>query len=209
MSHIKDLAFNLNLSSGVPGMPQTKNPVKFNEYAKELCNCIENSIEEILSINNNEGYHVGTAFSYVVNWMQDSNSGKDINDFNTKFKLSLYCAIISLWKGIQVGNMQSVMASHTLIHLIDTYKDKYLFTQFYRLTEMSVGEIINLPHEETNSKAEKIYKYIKYYLIQLTRAQDAFKDANLNTCKLGKKYMEGLHDEISEDLNGYLFLGVI
>ena len=54
-----------------------------------------------------------------------------------------------------------------------------------------------------------IYKCIKYYLIQLTRAQDAFTDANMKACEIGKKYLSVMHDEYCDDLRGFSSFGII
>ena len=67
MSKLKDLAFSLNLSAGIPGMNiQSKTADKFQEYADALYDYTTKNLEEFLSISDNDGYHVGMAFSHIL-----------------------------------------------------------------------------------------------------------------------------------------------
>lgn len=67
MSKIQELAFTLNLSAGIPGMNiQSKTADKFDEYAKDLYDYTLNNLEDFLSISDNDGYHVGMAFSHIL-----------------------------------------------------------------------------------------------------------------------------------------------
>lgn len=210
MSHLFDLAFNLNLSAGIPGInEQSKTADKFEEYADALYNYTIGNLEELLSISNNDGYHVGMAFSHIVNNTPFVEPQDPFYDSNQRLKMSLYCATICLWRGVQMGTMQSIIATHSLIQLIDKHRMHYFEPIFMMLTGLSLGEIIEKSPDDIKNKTEKIYKCTKYYLIQLTRAQDAFKDANLKACELGEKYMNAIHDNMCDSLHGYMSLGVI
>lgn len=90
---------------------QSKTADKFDEYAKDLYDYTLNNLEEFLSISDNDGYHVGMAFSHILERTPYIETDNDFNDENTKFKMSLHCAVIGLWRGIQMGTMQSIIAT--------------------------------------------------------------------------------------------------
>ena len=106
--------------------------------------------------------------------------------------------------------MQSMIATHTLIQLIDKYRLRYFEPIFMMLTGLSLRQIIEeKTPDEVKKMTEKIYKITKYYLIQITRMQDAFKDANMKACELGEKFMNTIHDEMCNSLRGYITLGLL
>ena len=74
---------------------------------------------------------------------------------------------------------------------------------FTKLMGMSLNELFEANPDDVKTKKDMIYKCIKYYLIQLTRAQDAFTDANMKACEIGKKYLSVMHDEYCDDLRGF------
>ena len=206
-----NLASDLNLSMGIPELGiQSRTADKFDEYADELYKYTLNNIEELLSINENDGYHVGMAFSHIIEKMPVPESRLQLGTDNKRLKISLNCAVICLWRGIQMRTMQSVIATHELIKIIDKYKTSYFERTFVKLTGLSLLEIIEEKSpNEVQSRTDKVYKLIKYYLIQLTRAEDAFKDANMKACELGEKLMKSLHDEMCDNLSGYISFGII
>ena len=210
MSINHELSITLNLSAGIPGMNiQSKTADKFDEYADSLYDYTINNLEDFLSISDNDGYHVGMAFSHILERTLYIETDNDFDDENTKFKMSLHCAVIGLWRGIQMGTMQSIIATHRLIYLIDKYKFPHFDLMFTRLLGLSLNELFEANPEDVKTKKDKIYKCIKYYLIQLTRAQDAFKDANMKACEMGKKYLDVMHDEYCDDLRGFSSFGII
>ena len=210
MSKIQELAFTLNLSAGIPGMNiQSKTADKFDEYAKDLYDYTLNNLEEFLSISDNDGYHVGMAFSHILERTPYIETDNDFTDENTKFKMLLHCAVIGLWRGIQMGTMQSIIATQRLIYLIDKYKIPHFNLMFTLLMGMSLNELCEANPDDVKTKKDMIYKCIKYYLIQLTRAQDAFKDANMKACEIGKKYLSVMHDEYCDDLRRFSSFGII
>lgn len=210
MSKLQELAFSLNLSAGIPGMNiQSKTADKFDEYAEVLYNYTINNLEEFLSISDSDGYHVGMAFSHILDRTPYIETDDDFDDENIKFKISLHCAMIGLWRGIRMGTMQSVIATQRLIKLIDKYKTPHFDLTFTKLIGMSLNELLDTDSGDIEKRKDNIYKCIKYYLIQITRVQDAFKDANLKVCEIGKKYLDVMHDEYCDDLRGYSSFGII
>ena len=150
------------------------------------------------------------AFSHIVDKTPEPVSGDLFKEDDTRLKLSLYCAVICLWRAVQQGTMQSMIATHTLIQLIDKYRLRYFEPIFMMLTGLSLRQIIEeKTPDEVKKMTEKIYKITKYYLIQITRMQDAFKDANMKACELGEKFMNTIHDEMCNSLRGYITLGLL
>ena len=209
MSKLKDLAFSLNLSAGIPGMNiQSKTADKFQEYADALYDYTTKNLEEFLSISDNDGYHVGMAFSHILEHTSYKESDNVFNEENNKFNMSLHCTVIGLWRGIQMGTMQSVIAAQRLIYLLEKYKTHFDI-MYAKLTGMSLNDLMESDKEDVEAKKENICKCILYYLIQITKAQDAFKDANMKACEIGKKYLDVMHDEYCEDLKGFSLFGII
>lgn len=202
---IIDLAMNVNFSA----IPNSKTAEKYQENSKALYDYCTKHVEELLSLSNNEGYHTGMAFIQVIAKMKDPDCGDRHSVDAVKFKFSLYSAVVCLWKGIQMGTMQSCIAADTLIHTIDQYKEQYFVQLFMRLTGSSLVEILGRNPESLKIEIENIYKNVKYYLVQITRAQDAFKDADIEKCNDGEGYLESLYEEIKNALNGYRVLGMI
>ena len=122
--------------------------------------------------------------------------------------MSLHCTVIGLWRGIQMGTMQSVIAAQRLIYLLEKYKTHFDI-MYAKLTGMSLNDLMESDKEDVEAKKENICKCILYYLIQITKAQDAFKDANMKACEIGKKYLDVMHDEYCEDLKGFSLFGII
>lgn len=214
MSKIHELAFSLNMSVGIPGMNlQTKTSDKFDEYAEALYDYTKNNLEEFLSISDNDGYHVGMAFSHILErtpYIEKDIEKDSVFEYeNTKFNISLHCAVIGLWRGIQMGTMQSIIATQRLIYLIDKYKCPHFDLMFTKLIGLSLKEVFETDSDDLETRKEAIYKCIKYYLIQLTRAQDAFKNANMKVCEMGKNYLNIMHHEYCDNLRGYSALGII
>ena len=108
-----------------------------------------------------------------------------------------------------MGTMQSIIATQRLIYLIDKYKIPHFDLMFTKLMGMSLNELFEANPDDVKTKKDMIYKCIKYYLIQLTRAQDAFTDANMKACEIGKKYLSVMHDEYCDDLRGFSSFGII
>ncbi len=209
MSKLKDLAFSLNLSAGIPGMNiQSKTADKFQEYADALYDYTTKNLEDFLSISDNDGYHVGMAFSHILEHTSYKESDNVFNEENNKFNMSLHCTVIGLWRGIQMGTMQSVIAAQRLIYLLEKYKTHFDI-MYAKLTGMSLNDLMESDKEDVEAKKENICKCILYYLIQITKAQDAFKDANMKACEIGKKYLDVMHDEYCEDLKGFSLFGII
>lgn len=209
MSELFDLAQQVNFSVGIPGVDDYDTTKKFKENAVAFLSYAQEHVKEILSLDNNSGYHVGMAFNNVVQRMEDPCASMDdiddmFSDDAIKFKIYLYCAVVCLWKGIQMGTMQSVIAAHNLIGLIDKNKTSH-FDLIFAKTLVTTGMLKEGGQEEV----EKIYKYTKYYLIQLTRAQDAFKDANMRVCEMGERCIKEIYKDMCERLQGYTSLGVI
>ena len=210
MSKIQELAFTLNLSARIPGTNiQPKTADKFDEYADILYDYTINNIDDFLSISDNDGYHVGMAFSYILECTQYKETDNAFDDDNTRFKISLHCAVIGLWRGIQMRTIQSIIATQRLIYLIDKYKFPHFDFMFTKLIGLSLNELLEAKPEDVKTKKDMIYKCIKYYLIQLTRAQDAFKGANIKACEMGMKYLSLIHDRYCSDLRIFSSLGVM
>ena len=104
--------------------------------------------------------------------------------------------------------MQSCIAADTLIYTIDNYKERF-FTQIFMGLTGTLEEILEFNPDDLKKRVETIYKYIKYYLIQITRAEDAFKDANIEACKKGKHYLNAMCENVKDSLNGYRALGIL
>ena len=193
---IGNMAMDVNFSA----MPNSRTAEQFSEKADLLYSYCSNHIEELLSLSENDGYHTGMAFFNLIS---------KIEDHGQKFKFSLYCTVLCLWKGIQLGTMQSCIAADTLIHTIDNFKDKYFLNLFMGLTGLTLGEILEHDPDDLKKRVETIYKSIKYYLIQITRGQEAYKDANIESCKKGERYLYALYESIKESLNGYRSIGML
>ena len=202
---IIDLAMDFNFSA----MPDSRTAEKRSENANALYNYCAKHVDELLAIGNNDGFHTGMAFVNIVTSMKEPNRNDRHSADNQKFKFSLYCAVFCLWKGTQMGTMQSCSAANTLIHTIDYYKEQYFVPIFLNLTGYTLEEIFEHDPEDLKKKVDAIYKHIKYYLIQITRAQDAFKDANIEACNKGKKYLDAMCEEIESAFQGYQLLGII
>lgn len=202
---IIDMAMGVNLSA----FPKSRTAEQFSEKADDLYNYCSKHVEEVLSLSDNDGYHTGMAFFNIISRLKESEREEKYSYDDKKLKFSLYCSVICLWKGIQMGTMQSCIAADTLIHTIDNYKDKFFVKIFMQLTGFSLGEMLEHDSEDLKKRIETIYKHIKYYLIQITRADDAFKDANIEACKKGERYLNAMCDCIKDILNAYCSIGML
>lgn len=196
---IIDMAMGVNLSA----FPNSRIAEQFPEKADALYNYCSKHVEEVLSLSDSDGYHTGMAFFNLI--YKPENYSQD----NKKLKFSLYCSVICLWKGIQMGTVQSCIAADMLIRTIDNFKDRYFIQIFMELTGLTLGEILEHNPEDLKKRVEAIYKHIKYYLVQITRAEDAFKDANIEACKKGKRYLNAMYESVKDSLNGYRAIGIL
>ena len=201
---IKDMAMNVNFSA----MRNSRTSEQFLENANTLYNYCSNHVEELLSLSDSDGYHAGMAFCNIISNLEESGKNEQLSYDDKKLKFSLYCEVLCLCKGIQMGTMQSCIAADTLIHTIDNYKERF-FTQLFMGLTGTLEEILEFNPDDLKKRVETIYKYIKYYLIQITRAEDAFKDANIEACKKGKRYLNAMYESVKDSLNGYRALGIL
>ena len=201
---IKDMAMNVNFSA----MRNSRTSEQFLENANTLYNYCSNHVEELLSLSDSDGYHAGMAFYNIISNLEESGKNEQLSYDDKKLKFSLYCEVLCLCKGIQMGTMQSCIAADTLIHTIDNYKERF-FTQLFMGLTGTLEEILEFNPDDLKKRVETIYKYIKYYLIQITRAEDAFKDANIEACKKGKRYLNAMYESVKDSLNGYRALGIL
>ncbi len=201
---IKDIAMNVNFSA----MRNSRTSEQFLENANTLYNYCSNHVEELLSLSDSDGYHAGMAFCNIISNLEESGKNEQLSYDDKKLKFSLYCEVLCLCKGIQMGTMQSCIAADTLIHTIDNYKERF-FTQLFMGLTGTLEEILEFNPDDLKKRVETIYKYIKYYLIQITRAEDAFKDANIEACKKGKRYLNAMYESVKDSLNGYRALGIL
>ncbi len=198
------MAMNVNFSA----MRNSRTSEQFLENANTLYNYCSNHVEELLSLSDSDGYHAGMAFCNIISNLEESGKNEQLSYDDKKLKFSLYCEVLCLCKGIQMGTMQSCIAADTLIHTIDNYKEKF-FTQLFMGLTGTLEEILEFNPDDLKKRVETIYKYIKYYLIQITRAEDAFKDANIEACKKGKRYLNAMYESVKDSLNGYRALGIL
>lgn len=201
---IKDNAMNVNFSA----MPNSRTSEQFLENANTLYNYCSNHVEELLSLSDSDGYHAGMAFCNIISDLEESGKNEQLSYDDKKLKFSLYCEVLCLCKGIQMGTMQSCIAADTLILTIDNYKERF-FTQIFMGLTGTLEDILAFNPDDLKKRVESIYKYIKYYLIQITRAEDAFKDANIEACKKGKHYLNAMYENVKDSLNGYRALGIL
>ena len=198
------MAMNVNFSA----MPNSRTSEQFLENANTLYNYCSNHVEELLSLSDSDGYHAGMAFCNIISNLEESGKNEQLSYDDKKLKFSLYCEVLGLCKGIQMGTMQSCIAADTLIYTIDNYKERF-FTQIFMGLTGTLEEILEFNPDDLKKRVETIYKYIKYYLIQITRAEDAFKDANIEACKKGKHYLNAMCENVKDSLNGYRALGIL
>lgn len=198
------MAMNVNFSA----MPNSRTSEQFLENANTLYNYCSNHVEELLSLSDSDGYHAGMAFCNIISDLEESGKNEQLSYDDKKLKFSLYCKVLCLCKGIQMGTMQSCIAADTLIHTIDNYKERF-FTQIFMGLTGTLEDILAFNPDDLKKRVESIYKYIKYYLIQITRAEDAFKDANIEACKKGKHYLNAMYENVKDSLNGYRALGIL
>lgn len=198
------MAMNVNFSA----MRNSRTSEQFLENANTLYNYCSNHVEELLSLSDSDGYHAGMAFCNIISNLEESGKNEQLSYDDKKLKFSLYCEVLCLCKGIQMGTMQSCIAADTLIHTIDNYKERF-FTQLFMGLTGTLEEILEFNPDDLKIRVETIYKYIKYYLIQITRAEDAFKDANIEACKKGKRYLNAMYESVKDSLNGYRALGIL
>lgn len=189
-------------------MPNSRTAEQFFVNANSLYNYCSNHVEELLSLSDNDGYHTGMAFCNIISRLEESGKNNEFSHDNIKLKFSIYCEVLCLWKGIQMGTMQSCIAADALIHTIDNYKERFFIQIFMGLTG-TLEEILECNPDDLKKRVETIYKYIKYYLIQITRAEDAFKDANIEACKKGKRYLNAMYESVKDSLNGYRAIGIL
>lgn len=198
------MAMNVNFSA----MRNSRTSEQFLENANTLYNYCSNHVEELLSLSDSDGYHAGMAFCNIISNLEESGKNEQLSYDDKKLKFSLYCEVLCLCKGIQMGTMQSCIAADTLTHTIDNYKERF-FTQLFMGLTGTLEEILEFNPDDLKKRVETIYKYIKYYLIQITRAEDAFKDANIEACKKGKRYLNAMYESVKDSLNGYRALGIL
>jgi len=198
------MAMNVNFSA----MPNSRTSEQFLENANTLYNYCSNHVEELLSLSDSDGYHAGMAFCKIISNLEESGKNEQLSYDDKKLKFSLYCEVLCLCKGIQMGTMQSCIAADTLIHTIDNYKERF-FTQIFMGLTGTLEEILRCNPDDLKKRVETIYKHIKYYLIQITRAEDAFKDANIEACRKGKRYLNAMYESVKDSLNGYRSLGIL
>ena len=200
---IKELAMRVNYSA----IPGSINANKIGEYADELFKYCSNNVGELLSLNNNDSYHVGMSFNIITSSMEEPQSTLSGN--STKFKFSLFASLICLIKATQMGTMQSCIAANGIIKLIDRCKTTSLFTVFAPMTGESVSQIVESEPGDILKQIDTICNIIKYYLIQITRAEDAFKDAKMDICNKGRQLLSLLLNELKEKLEGYESFGML
>ena len=198
------MAMNVNFSA----MPNSRTSEQFLENANSLYDYCSNHVEELLSLSDGDGYHTGMAFCNIILKLEESSRNEQLSQDDKKIKFSLYCEVLCLWKGIQMGTMQSCIAADTLIHMIDYYKERF-FTQIFMGLIGTLEKILECNPDDLKKRVDTIYKYIKYYLIQITRAEDAFKDANMEACKKGERYFNAMYESVKDSLNGYRALGIL
>ena len=198
------MAMDVNFSA----IPNSRTAEQFLEKANLLYNYCSNHVEELLSLSDSDGYHTGMAFCNVISKLEESGRYGQLSQDDKKLKFSLYCEVLCLCKGIQMRTMQSCIAADTLIHTIDYYKEKFFIQLFMGLTG-SLEEILGCNPDDLKKRVETIYKHVKYYLIQITRAEDAFKDANTEACEKGKRYLNAMYESVKDSLNGYRALGIL
>lgn len=189
-------------------IPNSRTAEQFLENAHSLYNYCSNHVEELLSLSDSDGYHTGMAFCNMILKLEESGRYEQLSQDDKKLKFSLYCEVLCLWKGIHMGTMQSCIAADTLIHTIDYYKERF-FTQIFMGLIGSLEEVLECNPDDLKKRVETIYKYIKYYLIQITRAENAFKDANMETCKKGERYFNAMYERVKDSLNSYRALGIL
>lgn len=209
-----EMAQNVNFSADTRSYAHIQE--KFDENVNTLYEYCSQNPQTIISANNNEGYHVGTAFYNILKKMEEPEL-LSISDDSTKFKFSLVCAVICLKKAIDMGTVQSGIAAGYMLEILKNYEN-HLSSIVFGLTNEYIKE--NFTNADTILKlkpingdiktiiSKRLY-LLKYYVAQITRLQDAFKDADIDACKLGNLYLNALSLEQEERLNGYMSFGII
>lgn len=200
---IKELALNVSYSV----MPGSRTAGQYKEHAETLYNYCCQNVNEFLSLCDNDSFHVGMAFNIIVSNMEETQNR--MSSEATKFKFSLYASLLCLFKALQMGTMQSCIAAGGAIKLIDRCKDTSLRTVFAMLTGGTLSELIKSEPDDLLKRIDFIYKRLKYLLIQITRADEAFKDADMNLCNQGKKILSVFYNELREKFLGYEAMGIL
>lgn len=173
---------------------------------KKLIAYFQNDPLAILSVDGHNGFHLGQAFDVAFYSFNDKNC----NDA----KFSFYCSIIGYCKAIELGTMQSAMAAQKLYKLLNS---NHLLSDVMLLSMSNeyMVEKFNIPREffsptvDMKEVIEWRFARLNYYLSQITRLQEAFKDANITACKIGNLYLQALLIEAKEKIEGYMFLGIV
>lgn len=173
---------------------------------KKLIAYFQNDPSAILSVDGHNGFHLGQAFDVAFYSFDDKNC----NDA----KFSFYCSIIGYCKAIELGTMQSAMAAQKLYKFLDN-NHQLSDVMLLSMSNEYMVEKFNIPREFFSSTVDmkKVIEWrfarLNYYLAQITRLQDAFKDANITACKIGNLYLQALLIEAKERIEGYMYLGIV
>lgn len=173
---------------------------------KKLIAYFQNDPSAILSVDGHNGFHLGQAFDVAFYSFDDKNC----NDA----KFSFYCSIIGYCKAIELGTMQSAMAAQKLYKFLDN-NHQLSDVMLLSMSNEYMVEKFNIPREffsptvDMKKVIEWRFARLNYYLAQITRLQDAFKDANITACKIGNLYLQALLIEAKERIEGYMYFGIV
>lgn len=204
MEKLIDLARDINFSV-LNGVSQDIYK-ELHQKVGRLIKIAQSDPAAILYIDGNGGFQLGQAFDV---------SFSSFNNWNCNdAKFVYYCCIICYCKAIAMGTMQSAIAAHKLYLLLEN-NCQLVEPIILGMTNEYMEEQFNMPKDEfspnvdTKKKIEWRFSRLKYFLVQITRAQDAFKNADIKACKVGNLYLQALQNEAKVKIEGYMFLGII
>lgn len=204
MNPLFEIASDVNLAA----MEGVKEEIakELPQRIKKLIAFFQNDPLSMISVDGHNGFHLGQAFDVAFYYYEDKNS------IDAKF--AFYCSVIGYCKAIELGTMQSAMAAQKLYHLLENnhrLSDVMLLgmTNEYMLEQFNIPREFFSPNVDMKKVIEWRFARLNYYLAQITRLQDAFKDANITACKIGNLYLQALLNEAKERIDGYMYLGVV
>ena len=187
-------------------------PNAYPEYAQQLPQRIDSLLKYfksnpsvIFNIDGSFAFQLGRAFNVVF------RSFNDVENEDAKF--AFRCATIGLCKAVNMGTMQSAIAARDLYHLLNDCQSltEILLIQMgneYMEERYHISKELYSPDLNWSKIVEWRFKRIAYYLAQVVRLQDAFKDADLKACKIGELYLDALLFESEQMIQGYMALGI-
>lgn len=204
MNPLFEIASDVNLAA----MEGVKEEIakELPQRIKKLIAFFQNDPLAMVSVDGHNGFHLGQAFDVSFYSYEDKNS--------TDAKFAFYCSVIGYCKAIELGTMQSAMAAQKLYQLLENnhqLSDVMLLgmTNEYMVERFNIPREFFSPNVDTKKVIEWRFARLNYYLAQITRLQDAFKDANITACKIGNLYLQALLNEAKERIEGYMYLGIV